>query len=795
MFSQQSESVYAPSGTRRSFETISIVALIATIVVAVLFFIPFSSVVLTSTKAFVLGAGALITLALFILARLSRGNIILPPGILVGALWLPTIAYVLSSVFSGASFTNAIWGIALEPDTLGFMLIMAVLGTLTAFILRRPENYRQFLRACAWIFGIVTAVQILSIVIGQFSSKISPTFSIVGSFTDLAALLGLGVICVLVTFRSLELDKRIYRGLVICSALSLFILAVANSSVVWILLAIVSLGLFVEAVMQRGGKSSDSDIDEVNSVSEMPLENDEGNHSLVPPLVVLAISLFFLIGGTLGSALANTLHVNILTVNPSWQSTLSVTKNVYTKSALFGSGPGTFGAEWLKYRDASLNSTVFWNTDFSSGIGVIPTSFVTTGIIGILAWVGLIALLIVFGLRTLILRAPQDPNIRYVSILSFVGAIYLFSLAIFTLPSAVILVMAFVFTGLFVSTMRYAANGRQWGVVFSRSPRVGFIIVFVLTILLLASVVVAYSLVEHYIATAELASANTSFSAGKLDSADKAAQGSISFAPSASAYQLEAGISTMRLNQIMSSTTMPTSAAQQAFQTALSSGINSALTATNLAPNDYQNWLVLGNLYAQAVPLGVSGAYDNAKTAYGKAKTLNPTNPQIPFIMARLDIAAKNNQSAENNLKAAIALKQDYTDAIFLLSQLEVQDGNVKDALAASLAAAYFTPNNPNILFQVGILYAAMNNLPNAAIALEAAVNASPQFANARYFLSAVYAKEGDIPNALAQMKAIAAMSEDNAKAVASQLTALTAGKNPFPANLLAAPTAPVTQP
>ena len=78
------------------------------------------------------------------------------------------------------------------------------------------------------------------------------------------------------------------------------------------------------------------------------------------------------------------------------------------------------------------------------------------------------------------------------------------------------------------------------------------------------------------------------------------------------------------LNQIAASSTMSVTAAQQAFQATLSSGINAALTATSIAPSDYQNWLALGNLYAEAVPLGVSGAYNNAKTAYQKALGARP---------------------------------------------------------------------------------------------------------------------------------------------------------------------------
>jgi tetratricopeptide (TPR) repeat protein len=785
--------IYQPAQSRRSLETISVWALLATLVVALFIFIPYVSIPFTTTKTFVLAVGALITLALYILARLSRGNVILPPFALVGALWLPVIAYALSAAFSGTPFTSALWGLGLESDTLGFMLVAAILGTMAALVLRRSEHFRSFLRVGALTFMVLVVLEAFVVIVGQFApNTISPAFSIVGSVNNLAFLLGLGVVGILIALRELELGENARRSLIASGVGAVILLAIANSSLVWILLALVSLGLFVESVMQRGSKGGDSDLDDIAVVDEGPLASDEGNRSLVVPLAMLAISLFFLIGGTLGGALANALHVNEMNVRPAWQSTFSIGNKVLTAAPVFGSGPGTFGVQWLKYRDASLNSTVFWNIDFSSGIGFIPTSFVTTGLVGIIAWVAFLALLIVFGLRMLILRAPQDAFIRYVAMFSFLASLYLFTIAIFDLPNAIVLILAFVFAGLFISTTRFGAFGGQWGVIFSRSPRLGFVIVFSLTILLLGSVVAAYTLVGHYIATTELTAANAAFSSGNLDAAERAVQSSISFAPSAAAYQIESGIATSRLGQIAASSTMPAAAAQQAFQTALSTGINAALTATSIAPSDYQNWLALGNLYAQAVPLGVTGAYDNAKAAYDKAKALNPTNPQISYILAQLNIANKNIKAAEEDLKSAIALKQDYTAAIFLLSQLEVQDGNVKDALTSALAAAYFTPNNPDILFQVGILYAAMGDFANAAAALSASVAANPQFANARYFLSAVYAKQGNFKDALTQMQAIADMSSDNATAVVSQLAALAAGKNPFPANLLSVSSTPV---
>lgn len=780
--------------SRHSLDTISTWALLVTLVGALFIFIPSVSVPSTTTKTFLLAAGALITLALYIFARLGRGTVIFPSSVLIGALWLPAVAYALSTAFSGVPFVHALWGTSLEPDTFGVMLVIAVLGTLSAFVLRRSEHYNSFLRVGASAFGAIVLLEIFVVVAGQFMPNIfSPAFSIIGSFGDLAFLLGLGVVSVLITFRFIELEERTYRALVLSVAGALFLLAIANSSLVWVLLALVSLGLFVEAVMRRGSSTpSDTDLDEAIVMDEAPLGADEGSRSLTLPLLVLAVSLFFLISGTLGGALASALNVDILNIRPSWQSTLSVASKVYGTTPVFGSGPGTFGVEWLKYRDASLNETVFWNIDFSSGIGFIPTSFVTTGLVGALAWVVFLVLFIVLGLRMLILRTPQDAFVRYVAIVSFVATLYLFAIALFDLPSTIILALAFVFAGIFISTMRFAVRGAQWGVIFSRSPRLGFVIVFSLTILLLSSVAAGYALLERYIATTQFAKAATAFSAGNLDSADQAIQKSISFAPSAVAYQIQAGIANARLNLIAASSTMTRAVAQEAYQATLSSGINAALIATRLNASNYQNWLALGNIYAQAVPIGVTGAYESAQTAYLKAQVLNPTNPQISYILAQLAIANKNTKDAKVHLKAAIALKQDYTAAIFLLSQLEVQDGNVKEALASALAAAYFTPNDPNILFQVGILSAATGDYATAATALEKSVSANPQFANARYFLSAVYAKRGDLDSALTQMRAIAALSSENATAVASQIAALKAGKNPFPANLLSVSSAPV---
>lgn len=774
----------APNPRRVTFDTLAVWALALTAAVAVLAFIPSATIPFIYSKVSIIAIGGLIALALYILARLTRGNIIVPPAALLGAFWLVPAAYLLSTLFSGASITSGLLGRELETDTFGFMIILAAFASLIALTFRRSAQYRTFLKVGAVAYAIVLAAQVIFLILGNASSRYSPTANVIGSFIDLGMFAGLAVTVSLLALRFLNVSTRAKRFIWIAGAVSLFMIALVNSSTVWVLVALTALGLFIESIMRRGAAAaSDEDLDGVElSASDMePMDSHEAKN-LAAPLAVLVVSLFFLIGGsTIGTALVNAVGTSYLDVRPSWQSTFSVASHTYASSPLFGSGPGTFGTQWLKFRDRSLNDTIFWNVDFTSGIGFVPTSAVTTGIVGVLAWLAFFGLFLFIGIRALLFRAPEETFARFISISSFVGAVYVFVLAIATNPGPVILLLGFALAGLFVSSLRYGGSRREWGVIFARNPRVGFIIVFGLTLLLLAAVVAAYVVVERYLASVAYAEATQQLAAGNIDAAMSDVNRSLLFASSDRAYQLAAAASIAQMQKVANDTSLSPSAAQQQFQAALSTGIQAATLATQAAPNNYQNWVVLGNVYQAVVPLKISGAYENAKAAYQKAIALDPTNPALPFALAQLEIAQGNAAEAEKDLTTAIGLKRDYTQAILLLSQLQVQEGKAQEALQAAEAAAYFAPTDPNVLFQVGILRLGTGNIDGAIQALSAAVDQNKQYSNARFFLAVAYANKGQYPQALAQLQAVAALSSDNAKAVADDIALLQQNKNPFP--------------
>ncbi|MEK7602089.1 MAG: tetratricopeptide repeat protein [Patescibacteria group bacterium] len=784
-------STTASNPRRFSFDTAAIWTLIASGALSTIAFIPSQAVPFIYTKISILAIGGLIALVFFILARLRRGNVIVPPLPLLGALWLVPLAYALSALFSGVNPQAAFFGTDLESDTLGFVILLSAMATLTALAFRRGPHYRAFFKWGAITLGVVLVAQLGFIVVGKIAPKlVTPTVNLVGTFGDMGMLVGLGLTLTMLALRFLTITGRPRLALYIGGGIALALLAVVNSQIVWGMVALVALGLFIEAIMRKRPTDDDAEFDGVSMVSgerDMDAPEPDGS-ALGAPLVTLLIALFFLIGGsTIGNALVTALNASVIDVRPSWQSTFDVGSHTYASSPIFGSGPNTFGAQWLKFRDRSLNDTIFWNVDFNSGIGFIPTSFVTTGVVGVLAWLAFLGLFLFFGIRALLFRTPSDPFMRFVSLASFTGVLYVFVLSVLTVPGPIVLMTGFLMLGIFISSLRYGRERREWGVIFAKSPRVGFVIVFGLTLLLLASVVAAYVVVERYLGDLAYAQATSAYAANDLGAATNAVNRSILFAPSERAYQLAAAIGIGRMRQIVADTTLTPANAQQQFQAALTGGIQAGATATRLWPNNYQNWVMLGNVYETVVPLNISGAYENAKAAFEQAQKLSPTNPTLPFILAQLEIAKGNGPAAEAALVSAITLKHDYTQAIFLLSQLQAQQGKAKEALAAAEAAAYFAPNDPTILFQVGILRSANGNTDGAIEALSRAVQVNPQYANAHYFLGVMYALKGQLDKSLAELNTVAGFSDDNAKAVAADVATLTAGKNPFPPSRLGA--------
>lgn len=784
----------APS-KRFPLEAVSVWAMVLSVPLAAVFFIPSETIPMISTKVALLVYGTLVAFIFFALSRLFKGSLALPPLFLIGTLWLIPIAYVLSTLFSGVPFATALFGVELETDTLGFMLLLASITTVAALTLRTETHYKRFFFVGGIALGLIVLAQVVFVALAKVFPDLSAANNLVGAYADMSMVVGAGLVLVLLALRMMRFSNSMRVALFAVVAIGLLILIVANLTVVWALIALFAGALFVESVTTH--RTPDP------SVQTVPAHKSK--HHFVVSLLCLIVAVFFLFFGAnqnTGEGIANNVAVafgiNIIDVRPSWQSTIMVGSHTLAASPLFGSGPTTFSQEWLQFKDRALNDTVFWNVDFNAGIGHIPTSFITTGVIGALAWLFFLGVFLIIGIRTLLFRLPEGRLFRYTSIGSYLGALYVFALAFLATPGPMVLALGFVLLGIFVSTLRYAKGRDEHLITFSQSPRLGFVLVFVLTLLLLGALAVAYIVTERYISNVRFVEANAALVSENYELAQAKNTQSLALAPSERAHRLASVIGIQQMRLIANATDLPQAQAQEQFQAALSRSLESALAATRLGPEDYQNWTALGNVYQSVASLDIEGAYQGAKDSYEKAMALNPTSPVLPYVLAQLELNQDNLEAAETHALASVNLKRDYIPAILFLAQLEIRLGKAAEALQAAEAAAYFAPNDPAVLLQVGLLRSGTGDIAGSITALSRAIELNPQYANARFFLAAMYARQGNYEAAVAELRTIASFSPENAESVAADLKALEEGKNPYTqARLrsLGVPQPPVSEP
>ena len=149
------------------------------------------------------------------------------------------------------------------------------------------------------------------------------------------------------------------------------------------------------------------------------------------------------------------------------------------------------------------------------------------------------------------------------------------------------------------------------------------------------------------------------------------------------------------------------------------------------------------------------------------------------LVLARLEAARGNYDGANALIADALVLKPNYTDAVFLESQISVTRGDVPAAIASAEKAGILAPNDAVVFFQIGFLKYTNKDYRGAIEALERSVTLRNQYSNARYFLGLSYSKLGRVEEAIAQFEEIEKYNPDNAE-VKLILSNLRQGKPPL---------------
>jgi len=298
--------------------------------------------------------------------------------------------------------------------------------------------------------------------------------------------------------------------------------------------------------------------------------------------------------------------------------------------------------------------------------------------------------------------------------------------------------------------------------------------------LLIGGLSLGYVFTKKYVSFAKFQSGIISFNVdGDIDSAEAKLLSAVNLSENDAYYRALAQLDIARLNEVVNQEGVAEDTLRAQFQSVLGAAISNANRATEVSPNNYQNWISLGQVYGSIVSLGVEGSYDSAKSAYDRALELNPHSPSLYLTLARLEASNGNTEAAREMITRSIQEKSNYTEAVFFLSQIEIAEGNTNAAISSVEAATTISPNDATIFFQLGLLRYSNSQFTEAISALERAVSLSSTYSNAKYFLGLSYYNVGRVDDAIAQFEDVETLNPDNTE-VPVILDRLRDGLEPF---------------
>jgi cytochrome c-type biogenesis protein CcmH/NrfG len=773
------ENVQAPQTTQSKPSKLSYYLLIALTFLLPVSFLPSFSLPLV--KVTLVSIVTLLLVAFWLFKKLKDGEVVIQKDWVTLSVGVVAALTVLSGVFSG-SLQFSFMGNGLEIGTVLSVLFGLALIYLTANILRSRDRVLVFFFSFLITFFVVALFQLIRLFAGPdvltLGAFTDATSNLIGKWNELGIYFGLTAVVALLTFEFISMSKvfKVISGLAL--AISLFFLGVINFSYVLYVVAAFSLVSMVYwfASNRRNLTGEEVSFWKKNKVSW-------------PSLIVLVLSLVFIFGGNaIRTNLPQKFQIGQLEVSPSWSYTYDIAKQSLKQDPLFGTGPNDFISSWLKHKPQEVNQTIFWNVDFTYGIGLIPTYLVTNGLLGFLAWIIFLGLFLVMGVRA-IFSQTKDLIGRFLLIGSFFAALYLWIFQVIYVPSQVLFTLTFVFTGVF-----FAAYGIERGLPakvmsFGNDPKKNFVATLALIVGLLVSVSLVYLVGSKTVAAAYFFKGVDAINTkNDLQGGEALMKKAISLDSANDVYyRTFTDLNVAKVNAVLSQQNVKQEQIKTQFEAIFPDVLDQVQNAIRSNPQNYQNWLVLGRIYAGVLPLGFPGAYDKARDAFAKAAEISPMSPLLALENARLEALNNNPTKAKEYIGQAIQLKNNYTDAVYLLSQIEIAAGNIKGAIQSVEAAAFLTPNDPTVFFQLGFLRYSDKNYKDAVPALERAVQLSDSYSNARYFLGLSYDKVGKRTDAIAQFTKVAEFNPDNAE-VASIIKNLKAGKDPFAAAVVEKP-------
>lgn len=668
-----------------TFDRFSFLSLFFVVVLLPVFCLPFSNISVETSKGLLLVLGLTISVIFWIIARLIDGKIVFPKSWLLVSGFSIVLVFFISALFSSNSEIS-LFGSILDVGSFYFIFSAFVLMLMSSIVFRNGREAKILLFGVILSSVFVLLFQIFHLFLptilslGILSDK---TSNILGSWNAFGLFAGFSTLMFLLVIEFFSISKTEKLILSIFILLSILLGVFVNFPLIWLLLGISSLMIFVYKI----------------SLTLQKREEGEKKYFPIISFVVVILSLlFFMSGSFVGSFVSNRLGILNTEVGPSFNTTVSITKNVLVKHPILGIGPNRFNEAWSMYKPESLNQTQFWDVSFNVGSGLLPTITTTTGSLGIFAWLVFLLLFLFIGIKSIFFNIKNTLNWEMIAF--FMLSLYLFVSSIFYFTGSVMFLLAFVFTGVLVGLISSSSN-KEILISFFDNYKKSLIVIFLLVITVIFSVIISFKYLERFISVSYF---NKSLSTSTIAVAEDSINKALSLYSNDLYLRTYSQIYLLKLNSLVKKDVALSDSEKIDLQTNFDKAVNSGELAVKYNPSNYLNFQLLGSVYQQVGSIGVKDVYEKAIVAFQSASKLNPLNPGIKLAIANTLFLDGKIKEAKEYANTALSLKGDYVDALITLSKIAKSEGNNSAALSYGEDALSLNPTNKNLIEYVNSL-------------------------------------------------------------------------------------------
>ncbi|MEK7540931.1 MAG: tetratricopeptide repeat protein [Patescibacteria group bacterium] len=485
------------------------------------------------------------------------------------------------------------------------------------------------------------------------------------------------------------------------------------------------------------------------------------------PMFFLVLSLFFIILKPQISVPARPIEVFL-----NQQSGFNIALQTIKDRPILGSGPSTFVLDFLKYKNINFNQSALWNIRFDGAGSKILTVLATTGILGIIAFLALLAAVAYYGIKFMMSKQgkKEDGGFEIAAVGIFVGFIAQ-TIAYFFLNSNLSLDFLFFFL---IAAFICLSSENKKDYTLSSSSFLTLGITFIFTLFLIFGIGLLILDGQRYFAEVNYFNGKTVLASGNLEQGTTKIESAVKANPNSDIYLSELSqVYLLKIGSLINKKDL-SDEDKKNIQVLINNSINAAKIVTDVSPNNANNWSVRGFVYQNLIGI-VPGAEDWAITSYDSAIKLEPISPYYPTqkgivymkksSLLEEDKASEKNQfleQAKEQFEKAVQLKSDYSSARFQIAMVYQAQGKTTEELQTLEDAKKSSPNDVGLAFQIGIVYYQQKDYQKAKIELERAVELDPNYANAIYFLGLAYDKLEQKSQAIVQISRVSDLNPDN---------------------------------